>query len=205
MRNNWSASLVAAIFSIPMASAQPVQAQAPTQQGGPAVSSPDGTLRFEAVSVKLSAPSANAPVRQVRNIDPGRLRYVNIGLKDLVLEAYNLKAYQVVGPDWLGEIALDIDATMRPGLTKEQLRMMFENMLADRFKLTFHWDARELPAYSIVIASSGLKMKDPSRSRRPRIHPALGRLRQASMGPSSLIPTVFRSSLGHSAMAPAQS
>lgn len=160
MRNNWPASLIAAILSIPMASAQPVQAQTPAQQGGPAVSSPDSTLRFEVVSVKLSAPSANTLVGQLRTMDPGRLRYVSIGLKDLVLDAYNLKAYQVVGPDWLREIAVDIDATMRPGVTKEQVRVMLQNMLADRFKLTFHWDTRELPAYSIVIASTGPKVKE---------------------------------------------
>jgi uncharacterized protein (TIGR03435 family) len=93
-------------------------------------------------------------------MDPGRLRYVNIGLKDLVLDAYNLKAYQVVGPDWLHEIAVDIDATMRPGATKEQVRVMFQNMLADRFKLTFHWDTKDLPTYSIVVARNGLKMKE---------------------------------------------
>ena len=62
-------------------------------------------------------------------------------------------------PDWLGKIAVDIDATMRPGTTKEQVRVMFQNMLADRFKLAFHWDSRELPTYSIAIASTGPKMK----------------------------------------------
>jgi uncharacterized protein (TIGR03435 family) len=160
VRYVWSPLVIAAILSIPIASAQPVPAQAPAQQGGPAVSSLDSTLRFEVVSVKLSAPSANTMVRQIRSMDPGRLRYTNVSLKDLVLDAYNLKAYQVIAPDWLGEIAVDIDAIMRPGTTKEQVRVMFQNMLADRFKLAFHWDSRELPAYSIAIASTGPKMKE---------------------------------------------
>ena len=146
---NRSASLIAAMLSIPMASAQSVQAQAS-----------DSTLRFEVVSVKLTPPSINTVAGQLRTIDPGRLHYVNISLRDLVLDAYNLKAYQVVGPDWLREIALDIDATMRPGVTKEQIRVMFQNLLADRFGLTVHWDTRQLPAYSIVIAGPGPKMKE---------------------------------------------
>jgi uncharacterized protein (TIGR03435 family) len=168
VRNNWSVSLIAVILSIPIASAQPVQAQAPAPQSGPAMSSSDRTLRFEVVSVKLSTPSANAVARQLRTMDPGRLHYVNIGLKDLILDAYNLKAYQVIGPDWMREIAVDIDATMRPGATKEQIRMMLQNMLADRFELTSHWDTKELPAYSIVVAGAGPKMKESIEVPRPR-------------------------------------
>jgi hypothetical protein len=60
-----------------------VPAQAPAQQGGSAVSSSDSTLRFEVVSVKLSAPSANTPVPELLTMDRAAIRYVNVGLKDL--------------------------------------------------------------------------------------------------------------------------
>jgi uncharacterized protein (TIGR03435 family) len=154
-------SLIAAMFSVLTASAQPAPAQARTHDGAPGLPSPDRTLRFEVVSVKLSAPGDDPLMhRQLRTVDPGRIHYVNAGLKDLVMDAYNLKPYQVVGPDWLGDIGVDIDATMRPGATKEQVRVMFQNLLADRFKLTFHWDTKDLPTYSIAIAGNGPKMKE---------------------------------------------
>ena len=35
---------------------------------------------------------------------------------------------------------------------------MFQNLLVDRLKLTFHWDTKDLPTYSIVVARNGLKM-----------------------------------------------
>jgi uncharacterized protein (TIGR03435 family) len=76
------------------------------------------------------------------------------------MSAYSLKEFQVIGPDWLNMIAVDVDATMGPGTTKEQLRVMFQNMLADRFRLTFHWGAKDLPTYSILVARGGPKMSE---------------------------------------------
>jgi uncharacterized protein (TIGR03435 family) len=106
-------------------------------------------------------PSAN-PLehRQFRNTDPGRIHYVNVGLKSIIMNAYSLKEFQVIGPDWLSTIAVDVDATMSPGTTKEQLRVMFQNMLADRFRLTFHWGSKDLPTYSILVAKGGPKMRE---------------------------------------------
>ena len=124
--------------------------------------SADTTLRFDVLSVKLTAPSAN-PLehRQIRNTDPGRVHYVNVGLKDIIMNAYSLKDYQVIAPDWLNMIAVDIDATMRTGTTKEQQLLGHRwNLLADRFKLTFHWGTKELPSYSILAARSGPKMSE---------------------------------------------
>jgi uncharacterized protein (TIGR03435 family) len=40
------------------------------------------------------------------------------------------------------------------------LRVMFQNLLADRFKLTFHWVTKELPTYSILVYKDGPKMRE---------------------------------------------
>jgi uncharacterized protein (TIGR03435 family) len=168
MRNLPATPLIAALFSVLTANAQSVPAQATTQaqpQQGPAQVSTDKTLRFEVASVKLAAPAANPSAnllvhRELIATDPGRVHYVNVSLKGLIMNVCNLKDYQVVGPDWLKTVAVDIDATMRPGATKEQVRVMFQNLLVDRFKLTFHWDTKDLPTYSIVVARNGLKMKE---------------------------------------------
>ena len=100
-----------------------VPIQRPRQQSVPNQMSADTTLRFDVLSVKLTVPSAN-PLehRQIRNTDPGRVHYVNVGLKDIMMNAYSLKEYQVVGPDWLNMIAVDIDATMRAGTPNRLLK-----------------------------------------------------------------------------------
>ena len=83
MRYVCSPLLIAAILSIPTASAQPVPAQAPAQQGGPAVSSSDSTLRFEVVSVKLSASPAAYHGAANSHHGPGPSTLcVNVSLKD---------------------------------------------------------------------------------------------------------------------------
>jgi uncharacterized protein (TIGR03435 family) len=76
------------------------------------------------------------------------------------MNVYNLKDCQVVGPGWLNAIAVDIDATIHPGSTKEQVRVMFQNLLVDRFNMAFRWDTKELPTYSIVVARNGPKLRE---------------------------------------------
>jgi uncharacterized protein (TIGR03435 family) len=43
--------------------------------------------------------------------------------------------------------------------TLEQLREMLRSMLAERFKLRFHFEPKETRGYSLVVAEQGLKMK----------------------------------------------
>ena len=97
--------------------------------------------RFDVVSVKLSVPGAD-PLKHglLRVTTPDRVRYLGINLKALMMTAYGLEEYQVVAPDWMGMTDVDIEATMSVGTTAAQLRVMFQNLLLDRFKLTFHWD-----------------------------------------------------------------
>lgn len=141
--------------------AQTEPTQATRQQSGPSRISTDTTLRFEALSVKPSVPGANSlEHRQIRNTDPGRIHYVNVDLTSIMMNAYGLKEFQVIGPDWLKMIAVDVDATMGAGTTKEQLRVMFRNMLADRFGLRFHWGTKDLPTYAILVARGGPKMSE---------------------------------------------
>jgi uncharacterized protein (TIGR03435 family) len=154
VRNFRAKSLIAALALI--TNAQPVPIQTQQQPGGP-----PATLRFDVLSVKLSLPSAN-PLehRQLRNVSPDRVHYVGINLKELMMIAYSLKEHQVIGPDWLNMVDVDIEGTMGAGTTEEQVRVMLQNLLVDRFKLTFHWGTKELPAYSILVGRSGPKMSE---------------------------------------------
>jgi uncharacterized protein (TIGR03435 family) len=121
----------------------------------------DATLRFDVVSVKLSVPGPN-PLehRLLRVTSPDRVRYLGISLKDVMMIAYGLKEYQVVGPDWLNNTDVDIEGIMGGGATQEQLRVMLQNLLVDRFKLAYHWGTKEFPTYSIVVGRSGPKMSE---------------------------------------------
>ena len=92
--------------------------------------------------------------------DPGRIRYPFTTLKTLIQNAYDVKDFQISGPDWLATERFDIQATMPPETTKEQFKVMLQNLLAERFKVTVHRETKELPMYSMMVGKSGPKLKE---------------------------------------------
>ena len=89
----------------------------------------------------------------------------NTNVNDLVAFAYRMHVKQIVGaPDWFGTDLFDIDGVPdvegQPSL--KQMGMMVQKLLADRFKLTFHHDQRELSVYIITVAPGGPKMTKTS-------------------------------------------
>src|SRR6201999_1368713 len=87
-------------------------------------------------------------------------------LEDLISFAYEVQAKQIVGaPDWINKDRYDIAAVpdTEGDPNPKQVRIMIQKLLADRFKLKFHHDKRELSAYVLTIGSAGQKLT-PSQS-----------------------------------------
>jgi uncharacterized protein (TIGR03435 family) len=84
-------------------------------------------------------------------------------LRDLMMDAYNIKDYQISGlPDWgaRGNNVYDLDArTDSDSPTVAQVRLMVQALLAERFQLTLHRESRDLPVYELVIGKNGSKLK----------------------------------------------
>jgi uncharacterized protein (TIGR03435 family) len=113
---------------------------------------------FEVATIKPSAPN-----QQGKGFGfPGdRFRTRNTNVNDLIAFAYGLHAKQIVdAPEWFGTDLYDIegkpDAEGRPN--QKQIQTMVQKLLADRFKLTFHHDTRELSVYVVRVGSGGPKM-----------------------------------------------
>jgi uncharacterized protein (TIGR03435 family) len=129
------------------------------------LSAQPATPKFEIASVRRAAPpQAGAGVRDaVRGgpgtPDPSRVAYTNLRLKDLLLTAYGLKGYQIAGPDWLDTERYDVIANIPPGATKEQFPLMLQDLLLERFKISFHHETKDLPLYELVVAKNGRKLK----------------------------------------------
>jgi uncharacterized protein (TIGR03435 family) len=51
-------------------------------------------------------------------------------------------------------------AKIPEGATKEQVKVMLQNLLAERFKLTLHRETKELPVYALVVGVKGPRLKD---------------------------------------------
>jgi uncharacterized protein (TIGR03435 family) len=117
----------------------------------------DADPAFEAASIKPSDPAARGRLIQTR----GEFRAVNAPTSVLMEWTWTLHARQIVGaPDWLDVDKYDIvakpDAEGLP--SREQWTTMVRKLLADRFKLTYHREKRELPVYAIQIGKNGPKL-----------------------------------------------
>jgi len=115
----------------------------------------------------------------------------NIRVATAIIYGYHLAggamttSYQLAGnvelPD--GSDLFDIDAIAPGAPGDEELRMMFQVLLEERFRLKYHWENRDLPLYDLTAAKNGPKLKtgDPERKgrgigRRAEIEPGVSRL-----------------------------
>lgn len=129
-----------------------------------------GPLAFDVASVKISkAPDAVVMMRGgMMDSASGKYRVpsvggnVNIGnwtLGGCIAAAWDLGAGQLSGPAWLNSDRYDIVAKTSPQATQADLRIMLQSLLAERFKLATHREAKELPVYALVAAKGGPKLR----------------------------------------------
>jgi uncharacterized protein (TIGR03435 family) len=83
----------------------------------------------------------------------------NTGVKALIMAAYRLEGYQISGPGSI-DSRWDVLANVAAGATREQVNLMLQGLLEDRFHLKFHHEMKEFKAYNLTIAKGGLKLKD---------------------------------------------
>jgi uncharacterized protein (TIGR03435 family) len=123
---------------------------------GAAYGQPANRTTFEVISVKhaegerMLGTSRGGP----GTTSPGRIEYSGVTLKDLLYKAYYpLEPYRLVAPDWMDSDFLDAVVKVPPGTTKEEVRVMLQNLLAERFKLRFHNEPKMMRGFALV--SSG--------------------------------------------------
>ena len=113
---------------------------------------------FEVATIKPSQPETPGPLI---GISAGRLTLTSFTLKELMVYAYWIHPSQVLrAAGWMEADKFDIVAKPEGGqVSEEPLRKMLQILLADRFQLKFHHDMKQLPAYALVLAKNGSKMK----------------------------------------------
>lgn len=134
---------------------------------------------FDVASVKTIGAGEG---RGRENITPslGGVTMKNVHLKSVVQWAYHLQAIQVSGPAWLDDNRYDIVAKTAGEVPMERQRAMMQTLLADRFKLAFHRETKEMPAYVVTVAKSGHKLKSSQGEGEMEVKPtASGRMAAA--------------------------
>ncbi len=132
-----------------------------------------GKVEFEAASIRLNPPQAgfhmasDASSGGPGTSDPGMFRCSNCTLATLIVKAFELKNYQFPGRTALAGNTFDVMARVPAGTTREEFQAMLQNLLRDRFALTFHFTQKEMRGYNLVIAAKGSKLKESSDSAAP--------------------------------------
>jgi uncharacterized protein (TIGR03435 family) len=110
---------------------------------------------FEVASVKPNRSSQRGSI----DTEPGKVTVRNVSLKLIIQAAYGVKGYQISGPGWLESQRYDIVAkAASPVWEDDKLMAMLQPLLLDRFKLTLHREARDLPAWMLVPGNKGSKL-----------------------------------------------
>ena len=123
---------------------------------------------FEVSTVKQNKSRNTGSIFSFQN---GRFTAFNASLMSLIgREAYGITDLQILGgPKWLNSERFDIEAKTDSSVA-DKLRMLegdqrtleeqriLQQLLADRFKLATHWDAKDLPVYALVVGKKGANL-----------------------------------------------
>jgi bla regulator protein blaR1 len=159
-RVDFARLLPLALLAVALVPACPLSGQSPAAP----VTAP---REFEVASVKLVTrplDSGGGPW----TVTHGRFKADAGWVRGVIAWAYNILAVQVRGgPDWIDSDRYDFIArTEGADIPPDQVRIMLQALLADRFKLTAHRETRELTAYTLVVGKNGSKMEEAKNGRR---------------------------------------
>jgi uncharacterized protein (TIGR03435 family) len=137
----------------------------------------DAQPAFEVASVRAGESGhGEGDWRDDIQASPGSLIMRNVSLKTAMKWAYHVMDYQVVGPEWIGGDRYNISAKSAGPADEDQLRAMLGTLLADRFKLTFHRQTKEMQTYVLNIAKGGAKFHASLVEGEPVINPDKARM-----------------------------
>jgi len=118
---------------------------------------PAARVEFEVASVKPGDPLD--PGMSVHSRADGIVMKNNT-LMNLLLNAYNIRSDQIEGgPKWLDSAPFTIDAKLPEGVSRNLLPKALQSLLEDRFQLKIHRETRIRPAFALVQAKGGSKLR----------------------------------------------
>jgi uncharacterized protein (TIGR03435 family) len=135
------------------------------------------TLSYEIVSIRPDrSESRNGKYEYV----PDGLNFINLPLRPLIDDAFDIAAGEGISglPGWANsepyDVQAKVDAAAAEAAQKLSLkelivlqRPMLQSLLADRCQLKAHLETKTGPAYDLVIAKGGLKMKEAPADEEP--------------------------------------
>jgi Protein of unknown function (DUF3738). len=98
------------------------------------------------------------------SLNRGGVSLKGVALKLILAEAFKIGSDRINAPSWVENVCFDVFARLPQGGTTDQIPVMLQSLLADRFKLSAHKESRAATGYTLVIDKHGPKMKESTES-----------------------------------------
>jgi uncharacterized protein (TIGR03435 family) len=155
--------ILTAVIALGLTYATPVHAQSQAQET--AATAPK--LEFEVATIK---PNNTDAAPGAMTMEDG-INMTNIPLRILLGIAFGMGGDRITGgPAWINDrydISAKMDSSVADALKKMNpmdrrlaRQRMMQELLAERCKIVFHRETKELPAYMLVVAKGGPKLQE---------------------------------------------
>ena len=127
-------------------------------QNGTAAVAP---LEFEVASIKEHPPDPSGRMESsMRTMPDGQMVLTNVSLRTLIGRAYPSRgSTQVLGvPSWADGKFYDVNVKANRTVSRDEQQQMWKALLADRMKLTAHYEPREEASFDMVFARTDRRL-----------------------------------------------
>jgi uncharacterized protein (TIGR03435 family) len=140
-------------------------AQASTNSGASVASdadtrpTPAATASFDLADVHASAKTTN-PSFTSGSLRGDRYILHNATMVDMISLAYGVDSDNILsGPAWLDFNHYDVSAHAPRGTSPDDVKLMLQSLLTDRFHLIIHKDTHPQPAFLLTVGKGGAKLR----------------------------------------------
>jgi uncharacterized protein (TIGR03435 family) len=123
-------------------------------------------VAFEVASVRSADPRENKPGDIPVNSAGSSGSFVmrNVPLLYLLEWAYDLKDYEITGPDWIRspQNSYDIVAKAPGPASGAAMKSMLQTLLAERFQMKLHREKKTLDVYALLPGKGAPKVTEPA-------------------------------------------
>lgn len=132
---------------------------------------------FEAASIKSPDPNGVGAIDL--RFFPNRFVATTVTLFQLIQQAYSLEFREIEGgPDWVRAERFDVTATSGSDVSRDQMKLMLQSLLADRFQLQLERETKTGTVYRLT--TRGVRGLNPPA--KPEANPLVSTIRRDGNG-----------------------
>ena len=126
---------------------------------------------FDVTSIRTAAVVIRDPHAFPIHVSPTSVTMRSVTLQGAIAWSWSVMDNEIQGPGWLDRDYYDVIAKTSAPHTEDELRRMFQAVLADRFGIGVHRERKEMQAYVLTVDHKGLKMTETETDGESTIEP----------------------------------